>query len=151
MFGFDQAPFGVGLQRFSFMSSIPRELQSSSDSASYGEEPWMRCFERLGRGDLSPDEAIQQASQAISEPGQLAWTLPLALGLWMNTRYADALDALQHPGAEQACGHMAYFTLLDEARHIKGKHQLACQAYERALAIEPDRHDTVYNLPIHQG
>ena len=108
----------------------------------------MRCFERLGRGDLSPDEAIQQASQAMSEPGQLAWTLPLALGLWMNTRYADALDALQHPGAEQACGHMAYFhTLLGMvARHIKGKHQLACQAYERALAIEPDRHDTVYNL-----
>ena len=31
------------------------------------------------------------------------------------------------------------------ARQIDGNHQLARQAYERALQIEPDRHDTLYN------
>ena len=32
------------------------------------------------------------------------------------------------------------------ARQLKGNHELACQSYERALQIEPDRHDTLYNL-----
>ena len=74
--------------------------------------------------------------------------MPLALGLWMRNRHSEALEALLGPGVEQACGHMAYFhTLLGMvARHVNGKHQLACQAYENALKIEPDRHDTLYNL-----
>ena len=38
--------------------------------------------------------------------------MPLALGLWMNNRYSDALEALERPGAEAACGHMAYFHAL---------------------------------------
>ena len=44
--------------------------------------------------------------------------------------------------------HMAYFhTLVGMvARQVEGKHQLACEAYERALKIEPNRHDTIYNL-----
>ena len=55
--------------------------------------------------------------------------MPLALGLWMNKRYADALEALQRPGVEKACGHMAYFHALVGmvARQVNGKHQLACQ------------------------
>ena len=66
----------------------------------------------------------------------------------MNKRYVDALEVLQQPGVEKACGHMAYFHILVGmvARQVKGKHQLACQSYERALQIEPDRHDTLYNL-----
>ena len=108
----------------------------------------MRCFERLGHGELSPDQAIQTASQAIAATGIPSWALPLALGLWMNKRYADALEALQRPGVETACGHMAYFHALVGmvARQIDGNYQLARQAYERALQIEPDRHDTLYNL-----
>ena len=72
----------------------------------------------------------------------------MALALWMNKRYQDALEVLQRPGVEEACGHMAYFyTLVGMvARKVRGKHQLACQAYSRALQIEPDRHDTLYNL-----
>ena len=74
--------------------------------------------------------------------------MPLALGLWMNKRYSDGLEVLQRPGVDQACGHLAYFhTLMGMvARQVHGKHQLACQAYKRALQIEPDRHDTLYNL-----
>ena len=74
--------------------------------------------------------------------------MPLALGLWMKNVQVDALGALQRPGVEKACGHMSYFyTLMGMvARQINGKHQLACRAYERALQIEPDRHDTLYNL-----
>ena len=72
----------------------------------------------------------------------------MALGLWIKKRYVDALDALQRPGVDTACGHMAHFhTLMGMvARKVKGKHQLACQAYQRALQIEPNRHDTLYNL-----
>ena len=108
----------------------------------------MRCFERLGHGELSPDEAIKQSRQAIASESLLTWTMPLALGLWMNERYYDAFEALQQPGAESACGHLAYFHILlgMVARQIDGKHQLACDAYQRALDIEPDRHDTLYNL-----
>ena len=108
----------------------------------------MSCFERLGRGELSSDQAIEDARQSIEATGLLGWTMPLALGLWMNKRYGDALDALQRPGVEIVCGHMAYFHILVGmvARHVNGQHQLACKAYERALQIEPDRHDTLYNL-----
>ena len=72
----------------------------------------MHCFERLGHGELSPDQAIQQANDAIAKNGILSWAMPLALGLWMNKRYADALEALESPGVEPACGHMAYFHAL---------------------------------------
>ena len=108
----------------------------------------MLCFEQLGHGKLSPDEAIAQANQAISTSGVLNWTLPLALGLWMKKSYAHALQALQQPGVEAACGYLAYYyTLVGmAARQVQGKHQLACDAYQRALDIEPDRHDTLYNL-----
>ena len=69
----------------------------------------MRCFERLGHGQLSPDEAIKQARQAIASESPLTWTMPLALGLWMNERYYDAFEALHQPGVEPACGHLAIF------------------------------------------
>ena len=53
------------------------------------------------------------------------------------------------PGVEKACGHFCvfYHTLVGMvARQVDGKHQLACNAYQRALDIEPNRHDTLYNL-----
>ena len=101
-----------------------------------------------GNGSLSPDHAIQQANQALSATGPLHWTMPLALGLWMKQRFSEALEALQRNGVESACGNLAYFhTLVGMvARRIDGKHQLACKSYKRALQIEPDRHDTLYNL-----
>ena len=108
----------------------------------------MRCFEQLGHGELSPDEAITQANQGILVKGLLEWTMPLALGLWMKKSYKHALEALYQPGVEAACGHMAhYHTLVGMvARQVKGNHQLACDAYQRALDIDPNRHDTLYNL-----
>ena len=108
----------------------------------------MQCFEHLGLGELSPDQAIQQSNQAMAASGILLWTMPLALGLWMSKRYSDALEALERPGVESACGHIAYFHALlgMVARQVEGKHLLARQAYQRALQIEPDRPDTLYNL-----
>ena len=38
--------------------------------------------------------------------------MPLALGLWMNNRYSDALEVLQRTGVDDACGHMADFHIL---------------------------------------
>ena len=74
--------------------------------------------------------------------------MPLALGLWMMKRYSDALEVLERPGVESACGHLAYFHALlgMVARQVNGKHLLARNAYQRALEIEPDRYDTLYNL-----
>ena len=72
----------------------------------------MRCFELLGNDKLSPDQAIQQANKAIELTGHQAWCMPMALALWMNKRYQDALEVLQRPGVEEACGHMAYFYTL---------------------------------------
>ena len=39
----------------------------------------MLCFERLGHGELNPDQAIQQSTQALAETGIFAWALPSAL------------------------------------------------------------------------
>ena len=36
----------------------------------------MRCFERLGHGELSPDQAIQTASQAIAATGPALGVAP---------------------------------------------------------------------------
>ena len=97
----------------------------------------MRCFERLGHGELSPDEAIKQSRQAIASESLLTWTMPLALGLWMNERYYDAFDALQQPGVESACGHLAYFHILlgMVARQIDGKHQLGPGRYSYSFTV----------------
>ena len=108
----------------------------------------MLCFERLGHSELGSDEAIQMASREIKATGNLCWALPLALGLWMKKRYVESLEVLQQIGVEKACGHMANFHALVGmvARQVSGKQWLARQSYERALQIEPDRYDTLYNL-----
>ena len=120
------------------MSSISSTKQSCPDASYEGAQDWLTCFERLGHGGLSPDQAIHQATQEIGSSGLLLWTMPLALGLWMRNRHSEALEALLGPGVEQACGHIAHFhTLIGMvARHAAGKHQLACQVYENALKIE---------------
>ena len=76
------------------------------------EKPKLGClvFEALGRGELSPDKAIHRASKEVTETRLLLWTMPLALGLWMNKRYSNALEALQQPGVEKVCGHIALAT-----------------------------------------
>ena len=86
----------------------------------------MRCFERLGHGELSPDQAIQAGQPGDSSNRNLSWAMPLALGLWMNKRYSEALEVLQRPGVETACGHMAYFHALVGmvARQVHGNHRV---------------------------
>ena len=56
----------------------------------------------LPKVNLAPDQAIEQARQAILLTGRLSWTMPLALGLWMNNRYSDALEVLQRTGVDDA-------------------------------------------------
>ncbi|TCD58126.1 tetratricopeptide repeat protein [Synechococcus sp. BS55D] len=131
------------------MSSIASELLTDPVKASYGaEEGWLRCFERLGQGELKPEQAIGIAAKAMDAEAALPWAMPLALGLWMTKRHAEGLAALQRPGVEEACGHMAYYhTLVGMvARQLDGQYELACRAYRQALQIEPNRHDTLYNL-----
>ena len=108
----------------------------------------MRCFEQLGQGALTPEHAIQQATVMIDSTGHLAWSMPLAVGLWMKSSYTDALEVLQRKGVETACGHITYFHILVGmvARQVKGQQKLAQLAYQRALEIEPRRADTLYNL-----
>ena len=72
----------MGLQRFCLYVFHREQTAVVSCIASYGEaQDWMRCFERLGHGELSPDQAIQQANDAIAKSGILSWAMPLALGL----------------------------------------------------------------------
>ena len=127
---------------------MSKSLSSPPNSPLVEDQDWFRCFERLGNGELSPDEASRQATLALASTELLSWSIPLALALWMNQRYGDALEVLQRPGVENACRHMAYFHILlgMVAKQVSGKHQLACQAYKNALEIEPDRHDALYNL-----
>ena len=62
----------MGLIASVFMSSIASKSPSNPHGPSYGgTDDWMRCFEQLGHGELSPDEAITQANQAILVKGLL--------------------------------------------------------------------------------
>ena len=108
----------------------------------------MFCFERLGKGDLGPDQAIELSSQAFEAGDGLPWALPWGFALWMKKQYADALGVLQQPGVEEACNSLAYYYTIKGmvARQIKGHRALACSSYRRALQIEPNRPDTLYNL-----
>ena len=84
-----------------------------------------------------------QAGEAAGTTGLLLWMIPLALGLWMNKRYAYALEVLQRPGREGMAIWLIFILLGMVARQVPGNHELACDAYQRALDIEPNRHDTV--------
>ena len=128
------------------MSSIA-ENPVNSDPASYGEaSAWLSCFEALGNGEVSADHAIEQASQAIATTGLLPWAMPMALGLWMNKKYPRLLKFYSDQVLKGLWSYGLFSYLIGMAARVTGKHELACLAYEQALLIEPDRHDTLYNL-----
>ena len=66
------------------MSSIASTRQSCSSNTSYGEaQDWIRCFERLGHGELSPDQAIQESSKGAPLGILQLGLLTLRSGLWI--------------------------------------------------------------------
>ena len=118
-------------------------------AASYGDaNDWRRCFEHLAQSQAEP-----RASNPAGLTGDRINRTSLlddasALGLWMNNRYGDALEVLQRTGVDAACGHMADFHILlgMVSRQVSGHDKLARHAYERAIDIDPNRSDAIYNL-----
>ena len=103
-------------------------------------------MEQLCAGSRVPAEVEQQAAAAYASSGDARWARPWGLALWMQQRYQEALEVLDR-GA-QACENDGDYHIICGmvARQLPGQQDRALAAYRRALAIDPNRSDTLYNL-----
>lgn len=118
--------------------------------ASYGSDgnAPIAALQALCSGALTPLQGEQEGRDAWQADGDGRWAMPLALALWMQKRYSDAMKVLEHPSAAQACAAIGeYHNLCGMvARQLPGREPDALTAYRRALQLEPNRPDTLYNL-----
>ena len=121
---------------------------SPSESRREVDEPWYILLQSLGDGSCPPDRGIAEATLRLERSGDGCWGLPLALALWSQKKYQDCCDVLKRHDVQSACSDsFIYFNLLGmSSRHLKSGELRAKEAYEKALAIDPQRPDTLYNL-----
>lgn len=105
-------------------------------------------MQALGDGTCPPERGIVEASRLLESSGNGCWGLPLALAYWSQKRYKECCDVLESPDVEESCSHsFLYFNLLGmSSRHLDSGESRARVAYEKALEIDPQRADTLYNL-----
>ena len=103
---------------------------------------------RIGDGRCPPERGIAEAKRCLEATGDGGWGLPLALAFWSLKKYQECCDILDRDEVFRSCSHSAlYFNLLGmSVRHLKSGQSRAKEAYEKALLIEPERADTLYNL-----
>ncbi|MCP9775647.1 tetratricopeptide repeat protein [Cyanobium sp. WAJ14-Wanaka] len=125
------------------------DTQAPQLAASYGADPApLLRMEDLCAGKLTAIDAQLEASKILAAGGDGRWAMLEALALWFQQRYGEALEALVQPSAIEACASIAdYHNICGMvARQLPGQEARALQAYRRALELEPDRSDTLYNL-----
>lgn len=105
-------------------------------------------MQELGDGTCPPERGIAEATRCLETTGDGCWGLPLALAYWVQKKYKECCDVLENKDVERACSQsFLYFNLLGmSVRHLPSGESRAKVAYERALAIDPQRADTLYNL-----
>ena len=105
-------------------------------------------MQRLGEGTCPPEQGIAEATRLLESSGDGCWGLPLALGYWSQKQYQKCCDVLEREDVEQACAEsFLYFNLLGmSVRHLASGEARARAAYEKALSLDPQRADTLYNL-----
>jgi len=108
----------------------------------------MQCLQELCSGSLTPVDAqlLARERQAIHSDGR--WGMLHGLALWFEQRHAEAFEILDQPQVCEACAAIAeYHNICGMvARQLPGHEARAQQAYERALELDPNRADTLYNL-----
>lgn len=105
-------------------------------------------MQRLGDGSCPPERGIAEATHFLESSGDGCWGLPLAMAYWMQQKYRTCCEVLEREDIERACCHsFFYFNLLGmSVRHLSSGESRAREAYEKALIIDPNRADTLYNL-----
>ena len=105
------------------------------------------CLQALAQGQIDPQAILQQAEAALERAqADPRWALPACMALWRLERYAEAY--------ELHCSYSHHFgTNVDAwviagmcARRLLGHSQAAEQAFQRAIALNPNRPDSHYNL-----
>ena len=102
----------------------------------------------LGDGTCPPGHGITEATRCLESTGDRFWALPLALAYWQQKRYQDCCDLLERPDIAEVCSNsFLYYNLIGmSVKHLNSGESRARAAYEKALDIDPDRADTLYNL-----
>ena len=112
-----------------------------------GDRSWFKTLESVTTGSLAPSDALAFALSARKEDSDPRWALPVAMVLWMGDRFSEALDALLEPAVIKACDSLwIYHNLVGmSARQVEGELSRAAAAFERSIALDPNRPDTLYN------
>ena len=130
-------------------SKIPTVVSAvPSESKRDEEQPWFGLMQALGDGTCPPEQGIAEASSRLQMSGDGCWGLPLAMAYWSQKKYQECCDVLEREDIAHACAHsFLYFNLLGmSVRHLPSGESRARAAYEKALIIDPQRADTLYNL-----
>ena len=115
----------------------------------YGDDaPWYRLLEQVSKGSLSTQEALSLAVSGKQGDGDARWALPLAMALWLEGSYPEALSSLLEPSVALASDSLwIYHNLVGMvARKLVGETDRAVKAFERSLELDPNRADTLYNF-----
>ncbi len=94
----------------------------------------------------SPEQVILQATASRQCDGNPIWQVPLGMAHYLQNRFSEGLAALQQ--VEAAGRHNCNWLVIAGmcARQIPGKEPLARDYYTEALAVDPCRADSYYNL-----
>ena len=98
-------------------------------------------------GSVSCDEAGVIARRALSEPDpDPRWSISLAYSLWEKGLYPDAYSVVapRHTELQDNVEYLLLYGMI--ARHLPERLGEAEAAFQGAIRLDPNRHDTYYNL-----
>ena len=112
-----------------------------------GDGGWYSLLERVATRSMPMRDALLLATRARQDHVDGRWAMPLAMALWIDDRYSDALASHLEPSVAKDCDALwMYHNLVGMvARKIAGEVGRAAQAYERSPELDPNRADTLYN------
>jgi tetratricopeptide (TPR) repeat protein len=123
----------------------------SPEPKSYGEgaeeisaEIWLS---RVGADSTLAEDAVAAARPHCARPGpSIAWLMVIGLALWQLERYEEATQWLDRadPRRVQDPGFFALQGMV--VRRLPGGEGRALEAYQRALELDPERGDVLFNI-----
>ena len=109
---------------------------------------WYTLLEQVSTHSLPTHRVQELARRGLQTHGDGRWGMPIAMALWIEGLYSEALRSLLEPSVVQASDSLwLYHNLVGMvASKVDGEIDRATRAYERSLILNPNRADTLYNF-----